>query len=91
MPKIPDSDLYFQAADTTESLVPILYEKLRCAQSAADEIVTSVRGTVKDFDAAAQRLLQRFAKDPDVDNSALQNFIDGCRYYCTGNLAWRYV
>lgn len=75
----------------TESLIPILYAKLRCAQSAVDEIVNSVRSNVKDFDAAAQRLLQRFAENPDIDTLALQNFIDGCRYYCTGNLAWRYV
>lgn len=85
------TDQFFQAADATESLVPIKYAKLRCAQSATDEIVSMVRNSAKDLDAAAERLEQKYAEDHTIDSQELKCFIDGCRYYCTGNLAWRYV
>lgn len=78
-----------KAQGSTESLIPILYAELGSAQAAADHTMAIVRFTVQEFDTVAHRLLQRFAADPLVA-IPLQSFVDGCRYYCTGNLSWRY-
>ena len=50
-----------------------------------------IRSTVEDFDTVARRLLNQFADDSTVSLDELQAFVDGCRYYCTGNLSWRYI
>ena len=80
-----------QAQGSTESLVPILYSELGSIQAAVIKVLAVIEETIKDFDAHAEKLLQRFGNDPDVDEMALQRFIQGCRYFCTGNLSWRYV
>ncbi|PYI05888.1 terpenoid synthase, partial [Aspergillus sclerotiicarbonarius CBS 121057] len=71
-----------------ESLVPILYAKYGSVQKAVGHVVAGIRRTITDFDATAKRLRIRYSKDLDVLKD-LEIFIDGCRYYCTGNLSWR--
>ena len=44
---------------------------------------------VKGFEQAVQRLLSS-SEASKLDNlSKLYDFVDGCRFYCSGNLAWR--
>jgi hypothetical protein len=48
----------------------------------------TVRLIVVEFDLTAKRLLARYGRDT---SHRLEAFIAGCRYYCTGNLTWRFV
>ncbi|MCJ1293100.1 hypothetical protein MMC34_004653 [Xylographa carneopallida] len=77
------------AQGSAESLVPILFAQLRSAQAAVDQVMETVRLTVEEFDVVAYRLLQRYSTDPIIV-APLQSFVDTCRYFCTGNLSWRY-
>ncbi|RAK99749.1 terpene synthase family protein [Aspergillus ibericus CBS 121593] len=70
-----------------ESLVPILYAKYGSVQKAVDHIVAGIRHTITELDATAKRLRIRYSTDLDV-LKGLEIFIDGCKYYCTGNLTW---
>ena len=75
---------------SAESLIPILYATRRDAQAVSDEILETVRLTVAQFDAVAARLIRRFSETQEKDVvEALRKLVNGCRYYCTGNLSWR--
>lgn len=50
----------------------------------------TIRYTIENFDATAHRITARYVNEDDATRKALDDFIVGCRYYCTGNLAWRY-
>jgi hypothetical protein len=50
--------------------------------------MSTVHCTIKDFDAAADRLSVRYAGEDEVTRKAIEDFVMGCRYYCTGNLSW---
>ncbi|KAI9881247.1 MAG: hypothetical protein M1830_005533 [Pleopsidium flavum] len=77
------------AKGSAESLIPILYATLRSAQAAADQVMKTVRFIITEFDLVASRLLQRFGSDDPTVVKALREFVEGCRYYCSGNLSWR--
>ncbi len=64
----------------------------RNAQQAVDIVAERLRAGVRTFDAAAERLLSRTASDDSggsADRRTLRAYLDGCRYFVTGNLEWR--
>ena len=74
----------------TESLIPILYATRQDAQAVADEVMTSVNRSIMDFDTVAAGMIDRLSEEEDPQLvRALVKFVEGCRYYCTGNLNWR--
>ena len=78
------------AQGSVESLIPILYSTRRDAQVVADEVMENVHFTVAEFDAVAKRLVERCKEHESVEAAKmLVAFVEGCRYYCTGNLSWR--
>lgn len=77
-----------QAQGSAESLVPILYAQLGDAQQAVDEVMQTVRLSINEFDSMAKKLRVRYSHDEKV-SKALDQFILGCVFYCTGNLSWR--
>ena len=50
--------------------------------------MAAVRSSVEEFDDVARRLLKHWEGDANV-SKVLKNYIEGCRFYCTGNLSWR--
>lgn len=76
---------------SAESLVPILYATRRNVQAVADELMNSIKITITDFDSTAAQLLKRRSgeKEGTIDAKDIERFIEGCRYYCTGNVSWR--
>lgn len=58
-------------------------------QSSMDLAISMIYRSVEQFEAAEKELLQRYASSPVLVN--IRNFVDGCKYACTGNLNWRYV
>ena len=78
------------AQGSVESLVPILYATRRDAQAVADEVMKTVHFTVAEFDDVAKRLVERCKERENLETvKVLAAFVEGCRYYCTGNLSWR--
>ena len=42
------------------------------------------------FDTVAAGMIDRLSEEEDPQLvRALVKFVEGCRYYCTGNLSWR--
>ena len=74
----------------TESLFPILDATRRDAQAVADEVMASVNRSIIDFDTVAARMIDRLSEeeDPQLVRAPVK-LVEGCRYYCTGNLSWR--
>ncbi|KAL8831343.1 MAG: hypothetical protein Q9170_005336 [Blastenia crenularia] len=78
------------AQGSVESFIPILYAKRHDAQAAADEVMDMVRCTVAQFDDIANEMVRHCVEQEDwVAVKMLAQFVEGCRYYCTGNLNWR--
>ncbi|KAJ5612617.1 terpenoid synthase [Penicillium lagena] len=75
------------AQGSAESLVPILFAELGSAQKAVDQVMHTIRLTIKEFDISAKRLRMRHSNNREVAQM-LDSFILGCKYYCTGNLSW---
>ena len=75
---------------SAESLVPILYTKVKALPLVVEMILTTIRDSVNEFNIVSTRLLDRYEKQDKV-SEALAQFVDGCRYSCTGNLSWRYT
>ena len=74
----------------TKSLIPILYATRRGAQAVADEVMASVKRSIMDFDTVAAGMIDRLSEEEDPQLvRALVKFVEGCRFYCTGNLSWR--
>ncbi|RAK97108.1 terpene synthase family protein [Aspergillus ibericus CBS 121593] len=79
------------AHGSAESLIPILYAELGSAQKAAEQIMRIITLSIAEFDQTAERLVARHGGNSAKLAKELETFIIGCRYDCTGNLAWRYV
>ncbi|KAI9725876.1 MAG: hypothetical protein M1828_002505 [Chrysothrix sp. TS-e1954] len=77
------------ARGAIDSLIPLLYAKTGDVQAAVDELTIFLIKTIKSFEETAQKFPAQVLASDAKSLQALQNFIDGCRYYCTGNLRWR--
>ncbi|RYP24376.1 hypothetical protein DL765_000640 [Monosporascus sp. GIB2] len=71
-----------------DSLIPLLFVKLKSVQAAIDWAANLVRSAVERFDAAERKILECHASDPHLQEH-IHKFIDGCKYAVTGNLSWR--
>lgn len=69
--------------------MPILYAQLGSTQKAVDYVMGTIRDTIRDFDAAAEKVKARYSSEDEKTVKDVDDFILGCRYYCTGNLSWR--
>lgn len=76
---------------SAESLIPILYATKPDVQAAARALVETLRSTITEFDTAAAKLIElgRQGNDEGAAVKGLVKFVEGCRYYCTGNITWR--
>ena len=78
------------AHGSVESLVPILYTTKRDVQAVADDVMESVRFTIAEFDEVASKLIKHCEDHYILDETTtLAAYVDGCRYWCTGNMSWR--
>ncbi|MCJ1436765.1 hypothetical protein MMC27_006147 [Xylographa pallens] len=77
------------ACGSIQSLLPILYVKLGSIQAAVDQATKLLIASVRVFEEVAQRLVEPQGSSTAKSNPKIRAFIDGCRFYCTGNLSWR--
>ena len=73
-----------------DSVVPIYCSQGMDVQDAINRAVDSFKASKDRFDQAADSLLSDAQKKP-LKFKHVAEFIEGCQYYCLGNLAWRYV
>ncbi|EED22466.1 conserved hypothetical protein [Talaromyces stipitatus ATCC 10500] len=76
------------ARDAIDSVIPIMYVQLGSVEAAMDKTVEFVVSMIQKFDEAEARLLTRYCSDENLQKQ-LWRFVDGAKYYCTGNLIWR--
>ena len=79
----------FKLRSSIQSLIPLLYARFGSAQAAVDHATEILVENVLGFENAAGQLL---ASPSGIDinlESQLHNFVQGCRFYCSGNLVWR--
>jgi hypothetical protein len=73
-----------------DSLIPLLYLQEGSLQGAVDKAMSILHASVASFEVCSQKLLARNAHDAKVQRQ-VQQFIDSCKYACTGNINWRSV
>lgn len=79
-----------QTHGQVENLVPLLcYNKHIQAQQAVDEADTIVRSAKTKFDKAAKKLAIKYPDDT-IKGRQIKSFVEGLKYYMTGNQNWRY-
>lgn len=70
--------------------MPLLYTRLGSAQAAVDQTTDVLIQHVARFEEVAEQLLANLGTSKLDGNRELQDFVIGCRFYCSGNLVWRY-
>lgn len=65
-----------------------MYIELGSIDAAMEKTVDFVVSMIERFDAAEERLLGQYGDDENIQQQ-IKRFIDGAKYYCTGNLTWR--
>lgn len=70
-------------------MIPLEYAKSRNAQAAVDHTAQLLTMAVKGFEQTMDNLLKRETQQDEKQARQIREFIKGCQYYCTGNLAWR--
>ena len=81
---------YFKLRNSIQSLIPLLYARLGSAQAAVDQTTEILIEHVTRFEEAARQLLASPGASEIDGNPQLYDFVKGCRFYCSGNLIWRY-
>ena len=76
------------ARNSFQSLIPLLYNRVGNAQAAVDQTTQILIEYVAGFEETAKRLLASHSVRDVGSFSQLQDFVAGCRFYCTGNLVW---
>ncbi len=72
-------------------MIPLEYAQSRNAQSAVDKTTLLLANAIDAFKQTAEKLLHRSPEITSCEQTrALGDFVKGCQFYCTGNLAWRY-
>ncbi|KAF2008694.1 terpenoid synthase [Aaosphaeria arxii CBS 175.79] len=74
--------------DAIDSLIPIIYFRTNDIQTAVQQVVAFIENEIKDFDAAAASLIRKYLDAEPAIQNHVHKFIDGCKYYSTGNLTW---
>ena len=77
------------ANGSVESLIPLLYASSGDVHMAMNQTTLFLIASIREFDETAKLLYRSNYVSRAVDEKQLTKFIDGCRFYCTGNLAWR--
>ncbi|MCJ1312340.1 hypothetical protein MMC25_006014 [Agyrium rufum] len=76
------------ANGSVESLIPLLYASSGDVQVAMNQTTLFLIASIREFDETAKLLYRSNYVSRAVDEKLLTKFIDGCRFYCTGNLTW---
>ena len=70
-------------------MIPILYAQSNDLQQAYSRTADFLAVTVKKFQATTQRLLNSTGPFEVATTLQLDDFLRGCRFYCSGALTWR--
>jgi hypothetical protein len=80
-----------QAAGASSSnILFVLYAETGSLQGALERALDLLAQCSSDYEICTARLYCAYQDRPEVVE-ALEMLVTGCRYMCTGNLAWRYV
>jgi len=81
----------FQVAGASSSnILFVLYAETGSLQGALEQALDLLARCSAEYEICTARLYNAYQDRPDVVE-ALKKLVMGCRYMCTGNLAWRYV
>lgn len=78
-----------KARSSIYSVVPLLFARSGTAQSAVDQAIRSLVRSVQEFEVTVRRLREVSIANEAVNEHHVRDFVEGCRSYCSGNLAWR--
>lgn len=67
-------------------MIPLLFAQSGNLQAAIEQTRDFLVANVQAFEVEVEQL-----RASEEASRELKDFITGCKYYCTGNLAWRYV
>ncbi|KAJ3545113.1 hypothetical protein NM208_g2677 [Fusarium decemcellulare] len=75
------------AQDTVDSLVPLLFHEQGSLDRAVAAVIDITETAMADLEASERALIAKHWGNLKLQHD-LQKYIDGCKYICTGNLAW---
>ncbi|KAF4469776.1 terpenoid synthase [Fusarium albosuccineum] len=75
------------AQDTVDSLVPLLFHEKGSLDRAVAAVIGITETAMADLEASERALVAKHWGNLKLQHD-LQKYIDGCKYICTGNLAW---
>ncbi|KAF2630913.1 terpenoid synthase [Macroventuria anomochaeta] len=78
------------AQGQVDSILPVLFAEHGSMDTAMSIAASLIVQSIRSVDDAAERLLQRHGEDLILRRD-LGDFIDSCKYACTGNLNWSLV
>lgn len=68
----------------------MLYAETGSLQEALERALDLLAKCSAEYEICTARLYRAYEDHPEI-LEALEKLVTGCRYMCTGNLAWRYV
>ncbi|KAI0543192.1 terpenoid synthase [Xylaria digitata] len=78
------------AQSQADTLIPLLFLKLRSVQAAIDEATLMVSRSIDRLEAAENEILSQYSTSPKTQDM-IQTHIDACKLACTANLNWSLV
>jgi hypothetical protein len=78
----------FQAAGASSSnILFVLYAETGSLQGALERALELLVQCSAEYEICTERLYRAYQDQPEIVE-ALEKLVTGCRYFCTGNLAW---
>lgn len=74
--------------DAIDSLIPIIFFHVNDIQTAVQQVVAFIQVEIRAMDEAAESLSAKYRDFDAATQQQVSQFIDGCKFYVTGNLTW---
>ncbi|KAI0532335.1 terpenoid synthase [Xylaria digitata] len=74
-----------------DSLIPLLFLKCGSVQTALDQILRELSGSIGRFEAAERDILSRYSAATAETQEKIRHHVEACKMACTGNLDWSIV
>lgn len=71
-----------------DSLIPIYLYHIGDLTKATNDAVAYLTGEIKGQDETSASLIRRYESADEKTRQQVKEFVEACKYYCTGNLTW---
>ncbi|KAI1743355.1 hypothetical protein F4680DRAFT_445229 [Xylaria scruposa] len=76
------------AQSQADTLVPLLFQKLKSVQAAVDEAAVMIAKSIERLETAENEIMSYYCNAPEIQDM-IRHHIEACKLACTANLNWR--